>query len=234
MSARPHLLLTRPQAEAERTAQELEEVGFRVTLAPVMAIKPLACAPFATPPEGVLLTSQHAVPALRKLKVRKHTPIIAVGPATADAAKAEGYTQVQVADGHALSLVPMVKARLRPPAALAYLRGAEVRHDLHTILMKEGYRVESRRVYRTTPLSALPTEAEQALIEGTLDALLFYSARTVEHFAALTPQGWTRLRVIAVSKAVAEAARQAGCMHVDIVPLHRGAEARETLKTLFS
>lgn len=233
MSGRPHLLLTRPQTEAERTARELEEAGFRVTLAPVMAIEPLACAPLATPPEGVLLTSQHAAPALRKLKVRKYTPVIAVGPATADAAKAAGYTQVQVADGHALSLVPVVKARLRPPASLAYLRGAEVRHDLQTILTAEGYRVESRRVYRTTPLSSLPDEAQKALGSGTLDAILFYSARTVEHFAALAPHGWTHHRVIAVSETVAEAARRASCEVVSVVPLSRGAEALDTLKTLF-
>ena len=233
MNTEPHLILTRPLAEAERSATMLREAGFRLTLAPAMTIEPLRCAPLSAPPQGVLLTSQHAAPALRKLRVLRQTPLFAVGEATAEAARTEGYTRVRVASGHAMSLIPVVKAKLPAPASLAYLRGAEVRHDLQTLLTAEGYAVEDRRVYRALPAATLPDEALAAL-RGDVQGILFYSARTVEAFAALAPEGWQRHLAITVSEAVAETARQAGCPRVEIVPLHHGVEALDALKTLFS
>jgi uroporphyrinogen-III synthase len=235
---KPHLLLTRPCAEGKRTAAWLESAGFRVTLAPCLEIQTLP-ARIVEKPNAVLLTSQHAVPALQALELPASLPVFTVGPATARAVRTLGFTRVDEDADHAPALVARVQQSLPAPAGLLYLRGQDIRHDLTAVLTDAGYRVEDVIVYAAQAVMSLTSEAQQALQGGDLDGIVFYSARTVDIFAMLAAAAGFDARVrhltaLCISEAVAEAAHARGFTRTPIVPLQRGEAAVAALKTLFS
>lgn len=236
--AATHLLLTRPLAEAERTAVWLRADGFRVTLAPCLEIETYIPT-IGYVPDAVLLTSQQAVVALMALNLPRTIPIFTVGPATAATLREGGFTHVDEIAEDALALLARVRHTLLAPAQLLYLRGQEVRHDLAGLLNAENYQVESALAYVARAAAALPQDAVDALREGRLDAVLFYSVRTVQSFTILADTAGLgditrRLPAICISKEVSQAAIAEGFSHTSIVPLHRGEAALPLLKTLFS
>jgi uroporphyrinogen-III synthase len=239
VSRTPHLLVTRPEAESRQTANALEALGFRVTQAPCLQIVPILSAPLATSPDAVLLTSQHAVPALHALHVPFATPLFVAGKRTAEKAREAGYIVVHTGEGNALSLRPLLHQTLPASANIAYLHGEDLRHNMASLLQAEGYNMESHCVYRAEPATSLPSQALAALHYGQMDGILFYSVRTLETFATLASTclpaaAWQSVSAIAISGTVAHAARTAGFDIIHVVPLQEGPTAFAALKTLFS
>lgn len=99
----PLILLTRPQAAAERFAARLP--GADVVIAPLMRIVPVAHDTARLHAAGrLVLTSIHAVPAAGPGEGRE---AFCVGPATAAAARAAGFTVIE-GPGDAARLGPML------------------------------------------------------------------------------------------------------------------------------
>lgn len=239
MSRAAHVLVTRPEAESHQTTHALEALGITVTQAPCLHIMPLPASPLTGAPDALLLTSQHAVPAVAAARLPLSIPLFVVGARTAEKARAAGFTQVHIGKGAALSLLPLLHQELPAPAHIAYLHGEDTRHDMERLLQNEGYRVESRCVYRAEHASQLPQRAIDALKAGDIDGILFYSVRTLEAFAQLAATclpapSWQSVAAIVISDTVANAARAAGFTTIHVLPLHEGTAALATLKTLFS
>ena len=173
-----HVLLTRPEADAARTAQALTARGHTVLVAPLMRLETVDGA-FGGPFAAVLLTSANAARALTDSARAELTrlPTFTVGARTARAAREAGFTQVESADGALADLVRLVRAR-RPGERLLYLAGEDRAGDLAGALAVHGIVVETAVVYRTVPADALPAEAARALTEGRIDAVLHYSRRS--------------------------------------------------------
>ena len=173
-----HVLLTRPEDDAARTAQALTARGHTVLVAPLMRMETIngeLGGPFA----AVLLTSANAARAFtpRGRAELTRLPAFAVGVRTAQAAREAGFTQVESADGALADLVRLVNAR-RPVGRLLYLAGEDRAGDLAGDLAAHGIMVETSVIYRTVPVEALPEDAVRALAAGRIDAVLHYSRRS--------------------------------------------------------
>ncbi len=186
------LLITRPQADAERTRDALETRGHEGVIAPVLRIVP---APLDTRALGrdrnaaqaVLATSANAVPALAAAPGRRETPVYAVGPHTAAAARAAGFAAVIDAHGTAEDLAVRVITDLAPAAGpVLHLRGAETKPGLAARLAQAGFTVADHVAYRAEALETLPADGAQALAARTVHAVLFFSPRTAQVFGTLT------------------------------------------------
>ena len=219
-----HVLLTRPEADATRTARALTARGHTVLVAPLMRMETIEGA-FGGPFAAVLLTSANAARALTHRGQAELTrlPAFTVGARTAQAARESGFTQVESADGALGDLVRLVTAR-RPGGRLLYLAGEDRAGDLAGDLAAHGIAVETAVVYRTAPVDTLPAELARALTEDRIDAALHYSRRsalTLLHLA-----GEARLLTAAVKLAhyclsddVAAVLRESGAGRVLAAPV---------------
>jgi uroporphyrinogen-III synthase len=174
------VVVTRPQADAERTAQAAEARGHEVLLAPLMRVEPLA-ADLSGDWAGVIVTSGNALAAIEgqpQTQALKTLPLFAVGRRSA--AAAQGFASVHSAGGDVRDLVALI-AREHRGGTLLYLTGEERTADLVGELARAGIRVEMRIVYRAVS-APFPPILVAALEAGDVDAVLHYSRRSAETF----------------------------------------------------
>lgn len=179
MSA-PAILLTRPQAEAEKLARDLAAQGWRPMLWPLIEIVTLECASVPSGAQAVIFSSANAV---RRVAP---APVVAlcVGEATAEAARAAGFADVRSADGDAAALIALARGSLRAkegPVLIA--RGENVAADIAGALVEEGFAVREAVVYAARPTRSAPPDIAAALAAGAVNVATFYSARTARIFA---------------------------------------------------
>ncbi len=180
------LLVTRPVAEAERTAAALQRRGHTALIAPVLTIEPVAGAAFDPASfDAIVMTSGNAVRALAARPLPDRTlalPVFAVGGQTAQAARDAGFSAVVSADGDAADLLALVRGRYASGARLIYLAGSDRSRDLAAELAAGGIAVETMVVYRAEAAVRLPDDAAQAIRGGTVDGVLHYSRRSTVIF----------------------------------------------------
>lgn len=181
---RTAVLITRPEPGASETAERLRAMRRVSVVAPLLRIRPLGL----LPPPGigaVVVASGNAVPCLPP---SLHAlPLLAVGDATAERARAAGFTQVHSADGDASDLAALCARVCAPgtPLLLATARGQGA--GLAAMLRAAGFAVHRRAVYAATPATRLPQAARDALHDDRLEAALFLSAETARAFVRLLP-----------------------------------------------
>jgi len=128
------ILLTRPQADAERTAAALRARGHEVIVAPLLDIAIVPNAELGGGPwAAILVTSANAVRAVaghRRRDALRGVPVFTVGRHTAQDMRAAGFADVTSADGNVTDLENLVAARMTPGARLLYLAGEERSGDL--------------------------------------------------------------------------------------------------------
>lgn len=117
------LVLLRPEPGGSRSAARAEAMGLDVSLVPLFVVVPLDwLAPDAAGFDGLVLTSanavRHAGAELRKLN---SLPVHAVGEATADLARAAGFTIASVGAGASRDMA------LPPGQRLLHLAGRDHR-----------------------------------------------------------------------------------------------------------
>lgn len=182
-----HLLVTRPQAEAERTARTLRVLGHDALVAPLLRIETLpGFNPDASFWPLILMTSGNAARAIED-NPRKNAlldiPVLAVGRQTEAAARAAGFVNVTSADGNAGDLARIVRMAARGKSGtLLYLAGSDRARDLPGELGACGIQVETVVVYRAEAVVHLPEKARDAALSGSIDGVLHYSRRTAEIF----------------------------------------------------
>jgi uroporphyrinogen-III synthase len=180
------LLVTRPQAEAERTAQALRRLGHEAVLAPVLHIEPVQASLGARRWSAIMMTSGNAARAIAQhsaLSSLAGLPVFAVGRQTAAAAREAGFADVVSAEGNAGDLAQLVRARTSDKdGPLLYLAGNDISRDLAGELAKSGIAVETEVIYRAEAAGALPDDAREALASGALDGVLHYSRRSANIF----------------------------------------------------
>lgn len=204
------VLVTRPEPGGAETAARLVALGWQPLLAPALVLEPR---PFTLPPcQAMLLTSRAAARALPPPS--PGLPLLAVGEATAEAARALGW-KADAAAGTATDLAALAAARLDPtggPLLLAVGQGYAL--DLAADLRARGFRVLRRIAYAARPAATLPGAVRASLAHGTPHHVLFHSPRSAgcaitlfrEAGHAATIAGMSAL---AISPRVAEAARMA-------------------------
>jgi uroporphyrinogen-III synthase len=209
------VLVTRPREDADALADSLRAEGVESLVAPLLTIRVLPQATFdLAGVQALLFTSANGVRAFARLSSARTLPAFAVGDATARAARAAGFEQVESAGGAVEDLARVVSTRLGPKAgALLHASGADVAGDLAGALGTLGFEVRRATLYRAVKARRLPVAARRALTDGALDAVLFFSPRSAATFVSLARKdgvepALARLDALCLSEAVAAVVRQ--------------------------
>ena len=193
------LLVLRPEPGNRATVDRSRALGLDPVPCPLFAVEPVDwTAPDPGGYDHILFTSANA---LRhggdQLASLTRLPVLAVGLATADAARAAGFAVAMTGEGGGDALLELLPASHQ----LLHLTGAEHRPP------ETRHAIDAVVVYRSMALVApvIPTGALVALI---------HSPRAGERFAALAPDRATI--VIAAISAAAAAACGTGWAKIEI------------------
>lgn len=208
--AGPTLLLTRPEAGADRFAAQLRArlgEGIRILASPLLAphwLRP----PVPPGPWGaVIFTSESAVGALCALGAPPGLAICVGDQTTATAQKA-GFA-ARSAGGDVSALIELIR-NAPPTGPLLYARGQDTTGDLAKRLTALGFPVTELVVYEQRP-TPLASEAMQLLAGQTPVIAPVFSPRTASLLAkdAAVRERTAPLWVAALSPAVAAPLEQA-------------------------
>lgn len=182
------ILVTRPQPDAQTTAQLLRARGHDVLVAPLLQIVPDVDTPALdlAGMQAVLITSANGLRALAAATPVRTVPVLAVGDASAAAARHEGFVQVASASGDVTSLAALVRETLDPGAGkLLHVAGSVTAGDLSGDLAQSGFEVEKLALYRAETPETLPEPVRIALENREIDAVALYSPRSAKVFVEL-------------------------------------------------
>jgi uroporphyrinogen-III synthase len=208
------LLVTRPEADAARTAEALRARGHEILLAPLLRIESVN-ANFGGPFDAVLMTSANAARAIAAHPRAPELfllPCLTVGDRSAEAAHAAGFTRVESADGALSDLVRLVTQR-HANGRLLYLAG----EDRVGEFSSHGVAVETAVVYRAVAVEKLPPDVAQAQLDG----VLHYSSRSAATLLRLAERAGAlnavlRLAHYCLSAEVAAPLRAAGAQRIAV------------------
>lgn len=196
------IAITRALPDAERTAQAIRTRGGEPLIAPLLSIETRAFDTDLGGVQALLFTSAAGVRAFAEASDERARPVLCVGDATAETARARGFQDVRPAAGAAQALTALAAQALDPRAGtLLHVSGADIASDMIGPLSTAGFDAERRIAYEAATAKALP-EA----FSGPLDVVLFYSARAARAFVALGAPGAASLTAACMSPNVAKAA----------------------------
>ncbi|MFM7347194.1 MAG: uroporphyrinogen-III synthase [Tagaea sp.] len=214
---RLRVLVTRPRGEAEIFAATLEARGHDSVLAPLLDIVLEESARVDLGGvRAVLFTSANGVRAWARIGAPHESEAFCVGDATAQAAREAGFTLVHSAGGDVAALAELVRAKLSPAeGALLHAAGSALAGDLAGDLGKDGFEVRRVQLYRQDVATTLPFAAVQALRDGKIDAVTFFSPRTAETFVRLAKSAdllaaLAATHAVGLSQAALDVAREEG------------------------
>ena len=207
------ILITRPREDAEPFARALTALGHTCVIEPLLEVV------FLDGPEldligvqAIALTSANGARAVARRTARRDIAIVAVGPATAGAARAGGFTTVNESTGEGVDgLAAFVRATLRPAdGALFHPTGSSTAGDLAGALEPLGFNVRREAIYDAQAVDHISGATVAELSAGLIDAVTFFSPRTAAIFVELSEEenleaSLTRVRAICLSQAVATA-----------------------------
>lgn len=188
MADRRSVLVTRPRADAERTAAGLAALGLDPIIAPMLEERFTGVAlPDATGFAAIALTSANGVRALAAHPQGEEFSalrVYAVGEHTAAEARAAGFDHVSAAEGTLADLARAIIADRRSGKIL-YPAAHHQSGDLAGLLAEAGLTVDMRVLYEMQPATMLPPGLAERLGTGAIDGVVFYSRRTAQIFAGL-------------------------------------------------
>ena len=147
------LIVTRPKEDAIATASALQAAGHEAIIAPLISIETI----FETPIpdqnwQGILVSSANGVRALMErsqASALSDTPLLAVGEASAGAAKDAGFSTVKSANGGLPELVRLACSTFTAQGGpLLYLSGTVISGDLKA---PDGTKAPTGRPVLRTP-----------------------------------------------------------------------------------
>ena len=211
------VLVTRPEHDAERTAERLMALGHEAVIDSLLRIEPAAFGAVQGIFQALAITSANAVRASGKEKLAPFLPLplFAVGESSAEAARLAGFSRVIVCEGDAHALAKALAENLPAHSRVLYLAGADRAQDLAALVAAAEIEIETKVVYRAVPVTQLAKETLVRMQEGEIDAVLHYSRRSAETFLALVRKGSNggtagSILHICLSDAVAAPLLQAG------------------------
>lgn len=199
------VLLPRP-AGSDADAALLENAGITVVADPYIATIPLLDAESmaarrrlaaALPEASLVVTSVRALSSFIDFcEVDRASTVFAIGPSSATAARAAGFTDVRVPeDGSDNVALTRLIAR-HQPAAIVIPRSTAAPSGLTDDLAAIGIEVHQERIYTTLPVDERPTSAD-ALAAGAFDAVIVRSGSAARALAQFVPQWPGRTAVVA-------------------------------------
>ena len=183
-------IITRPAGDSARFMAAARAAGHAVIAAPLLSIE---MKPAASVPErnwqAVAITSANGARGVAAHPARDNlirARAVPVGPASSEAARAAGFTDILQAEGDVKALIRAVADNLDPAAGpVLYASGAITRGDLQGELAARGFEVTRVVFYEAVQAPALPEEAARLLRSGERALVALYSPRTARIWAAL-------------------------------------------------
>ncbi len=205
------VLITRPTDDAAPLVAALKARGVEAMVEPLMTIRsteePL---PELEGVQGVLFTSANGVRGFTARTDRRDLKVYAVGEATAEAARREGFPDVEVAGGDSNALAKLVIEKEKPDSGkLVHVAGTHVAGNLSEQLSKAGFTVERAVLYDALSAHRFSMGTVESLRRSEFEAVMLFSPRTAEIFMTLvdesgTEQGLSAMAAVCLSKAVAD------------------------------
>jgi uroporphyrinogen-III synthase len=219
----PTILITRPREDAERLAQKLKARGFDIMIEPMLTIEFVDDPTFdARGAQAILLTSANGARALGRTEASRDIPVFTVGERTAEAARTEGFRQVEPGGGDVKALAGLVAAQLDPAKGpVIHVSGRDIAGDLEGALTARAFTYRRHVLYKARAAGDFSASLKAALARDALAGVVFYSARTAATFVMLAKRAGLaarlgRMKAICLSEAVAEAARDATWARVQV------------------
>jgi uroporphyrinogen-III synthase/outer membrane murein-binding lipoprotein Lpp len=183
---RDYVLITRPEDEAEQLAHEIEQMGYRPLLMPLLQIEEIEFTlPALDDYQALIFTSPRAIRAVQNKITTRDMPIFTVGSKTAQAAKTAGYETIHNADGDVAALTQLINGTINDPSRpLLYLSAEHISNPLEIA----GYKIDRLITYRAEPVTDIPVHIQESLSEKKINTALFFSARTAEIFTKTIEQ----------------------------------------------
>jgi uroporphyrinogen-III synthase len=187
--------VTRAEPGAGETAERLIQLGHEPLVAPLLAVRRLVeAAPDLTGVGALAFTSANGVRAFADASARRDLPVFAVGEATAAAARAAGFADVQAAGSDVAALaVDIVRGRggVGPVGGLGgeilHAGAAEPAGDLAGALRAAGLPVRTLALYQTVA-AELPSPGLLETLSGA-QAVLLHSPKAARRLADLMRAG---------------------------------------------
>jgi uroporphyrinogen-III synthase len=246
--------ITRAAEQSQPLLAALREQGAQPILLPMVAFAPPDDLPALDDSlcrlreyHWVFFTSQNAVRALQErseqLKVSLRdaigtAQIAAVGPATAEAARAAGLAIAYVAKEHnGVALAQELQAEVRGKRVLLP-RSDRANHDLVETLQRLGAHVTEIIAYKTLRPASDDTHNLENILQDVPDAVLFFSPSAVHHLRELLgPQQFHNLAVksafAAIGPVTERALREAGVQRLVVASDASATAILESLATFF-
>ena len=227
----PRLLLTRPREDSLALAAELARHGVESLIEPMMTIRIDGDAKLdLSGTQAILLTSANGARALAATSPDEEArllPVLAVGCATAHAARDAGFRAVTAANGDVDALAALAAARLNPGSGrLVHVAGRVSRGNLAARLRAAGFEAERAPLYDALAARTLSAPARRALETQALAGVALFSPRTARLFAKLTRESGLdstarTLTAFCLSQAVAEAAATLSWQRISVAAAPR-------------
>ncbi len=182
-----YVLNIRPDEDSAALDAEIKSCGYEPLSSPALRIEPVD-APVTIPADlqGVVFTSRHAVRIFSEKTSWRGGPVYVVGEATARAAIEAGFTDVAGTAGTVQTLEMFLRRRITDQTRpLLYVSGEQVSRDLDL----PGVNLVRLVIYRAAPANDLTPPVYEALRQGAVEAVLFYSRRSAESFVRLFSEG---------------------------------------------
>ena len=217
------ILITRPREDAERLAADFEAQGFDTMIEPMLTIDFVEDPGFSTNGvQAILLTSANGARALGRTSAPRDMQVLAVGEKTAEAARAQGFTEIETAAGNVEALAGLAAESLDPAKGpVIHVSGRDVAGDLAGSLAARGFTYSRHVLYKARAAETFSEPLIDALSAGDIAAVVFYSARTAATFVMLAKQAGLAasagsMTAFCVSEAVAEAARELDWARIEV------------------
>ncbi len=178
-----YVLITRPEAEAQNLADIVAEHGFKPFIEPLLMVEALDFdLPDLEQYQALVFTSANAVRVASKQIEGRDCPVYCVGAQTEEVARGCGWLHVKAAGGNVKALAAfLAEENLNPDAPLLHLAG----QDIAAPIIVPGFVIECLAVYKAQQAEALSPECLCLLKQKDIEAVLFFSVRTAQAFAAL-------------------------------------------------
>lgn len=204
-------LLTRPLEDSRILAEKLEKAGHEVFTEPMMSVRNLPFEARELPAgcQALVFTSANGVRAFIHHFAARDLPVYAVGPATAEEARQNGFKDIKTGHRDVEKLAELIKndPDLDKKRPLLHVAGTVVAGDLAKLLSEVGFRLDRWQLYDAEPARSLSPDLLEKLDQGKIDAIPFYSPRTARIFRDLVQQAGregplSRIKALCLSDAI--------------------------------
>lgn len=182
------VLVTRPRADAETFAERLRALSHTTIIEPLIDIVFVDGLPLdLAGVQALALTSANGARAAARRTNERSIQVVAVGPATASEARAQGFTNISESNGEGVEgLHRHIEATFKPTGGtILHATGTVSAGDLKASLGLAGFSVRMERLYEARAAQSFSGALTAELGAGLVDAAAFFSPRTASLFVSL-------------------------------------------------